>query len=53
MNENSKLTQWKNKQQQQKKTKNKLTNMNYIFLCENGTSRFFIKIEIMNASNIL
>lgn len=32
-----------------KKAKIKLTNMDYIFLCENGTSRLFIKIEMMNA----
>lgn len=43
MNEKSNLTYWENKQQQQKKTKIKLTNMDYIFLCENGTSRFFYK----------
>lgn len=49
MNENSKLS-GKTNNSNKKRQKIKLTNMDYIFLCENGTSRFFIKIEIMNAT---
>lgn len=41
-----KIQSWVEKQTtatKKKKQKIKLTNMDYIFLCENGTSRFFYK----------